>query len=254
MRLHGVRVWLTGASSGIGAALTRQLLEEGARVAASGRNEERLRALAGNVADREGRFLPVAFDARERQAAQAAAATINDAWGGLDWVILNAGDCEYLNPQQWDAELIKRVMDINFFGFTHCCEAALPLLQRANGRGLVAATASAAAYCPLPRAAAYGASKAALAHFLRCLEGSFPQLDFSLIYPGFVKTPLTDRNDFQMPFLWEADAAAREMVSGLIKRRSEIAFPRRLVWLLKLMAALPSPLRRRLMTKIAASA
>ncbi|TDO10490.1 MULTISPECIES: SDR family NAD(P)-dependent oxidoreductase [Halomonas] len=241
------RIWLTGASSGIGRALAERLLEAGHRVALSARSESALAELC----DGHDNALPLPLDVTDRQAVRLVGERLDAAFGGLDLVILNAGTCEYLDARDFDVELIERVFAPNFFGAIYGVEAALPLLRRARaegGRPLLAATSSAAAYLPLPRAEAYGASKAALSHFLESLRLDLATegIDVSLIHPGFVKTPLTERNDFAMPLRVSADAAATTILSGLASRRLDIHFPRRFTLLVKLAGILPAQLRHRL--------
>lgn len=240
------RVWITGASSGIGLALAQHALKNGARVAVSGRNRGALENINGG----DGQTLVLPFDVRDGEAAQAAAESMREKWGGLDWAVLNAGDCEYVNPREQDewggagGDAFSRMMEVNFLGAVRCAHAALPLLRQS--RGLLAAVSSTAALCPLPRAAAYGSSKAALSYFTRALEPHFPEVDFCVVSPGFVKTPLTDRNDFPMPFITSAEDAAAIIWRGIKARRNEVIFPRRLSWLLRAVTLLPSPLRRKL--------
>ncbi|WP_163577719.1 SDR family NAD(P)-dependent oxidoreductase [Halomonas faecis] len=246
------RIWLTGASSGIGLALARRLLTQGHRVALSARREAPLTELAGAG----NNALVVPFDTTDTQAVARAAERIDDAFGGLDLALLNAGTCEYLNARHFDMPLVARVLDANLYGTLHCLDAALPLLRRAraaNGRPLLAVTSSAAAYLPLPRAEAYGASKAALSHFMEALRIDLADegIDVSVIHPGFVKSPLTDRNDFPMPLRISAEAAAQAILEGLERRRLDIHFPRRFTLALRLLGVLPPGLRFRLGRRLA---
>lgn len=241
------RIWLTGATSGIGRALARRLLADGHRVALSARSESALAELAQGHPD----ALPLPLDVSDRAAVARAGEGIAEAFGGLDLALLNAGTCEYLEAGRFDVDLVERVFAPNFHGAVYCIDAALPLLRRARaegGRPLLAATSSAAAYLPLPRAEAYGASKAALSHFLESLRLDLHAegIDVSLIHPGFVKTPLTDRNDFAMPMRIESDQAAEAILRGLARRHLDIHFPRRFTLLVKLMGLLPPALRYRL--------
>lgn len=246
------RIWLTGATSGIGRALAERLLARGDRVALSGRDAAALEALAAG----HDNALALPLDVTDRVAVRDAGRQLEAAFGGLDLVILNAGTCEYLDAREFDTDLVERVFAANFHGAIHCIDAALPLLRRARtqgGRPLLAATSSAAAYLPLPRSEAYGASKAALSHFLEALRLDLDAegIDVSVIHPGFVRTPLTDRNDFAMPMRIEVDQAAEAILAGLARHRLDIHFPRRFTLLVKLAGILPAPLRYRLGRRLA---
>ena len=241
------RIWLTGATSGIGRALALRLLQRGHRVALSARGERELAELTAGYDN----ALALPLDVTDRAAVARAGETMAKAFGGLDLALLNAGTCEYLEARRFDVDLVERVFAPNFHGAVYCIDAALPLLRRARaegGRPLLAATSSAAAYLPLPRAEAYGASKAALSHLLESLRLDLHAegIDVSLIHPGFVETPLTERNDFAMPMRIPAEAAAKAILAGLTRRRLDIHFPRRFTLALRLLGILPPGLRFRL--------
>jgi len=240
------RIWLVGASSGIGEALARRLLEQGHRVALSARRREPLERLAAHYPG----ALVLPCDLTDPRSVHEAADTLGTHLGGLDVLLHVAGTCEYLDVRRFDPALVERVFAINFHGAVRVIDAALPLLRRAReqsgSRPLLAAVSSAAAYLPLPRAEAYGASKAALSHFLESLRIDLADegIDISLVHPGFVATPLTARNDFAMPMRIDADTAARAILDGLERRRLDIHFPRRFTTLVKLAGLLPPALRR----------
>lgn len=241
------RIWVTGASSGIGRALAVQLGLLGNTVIISGRKQEELEKT------REGcpeRISVIAFDVADRAANMSAAEKIKKDFGGLDVVVLNAGTCEYLDVKNFDSDLVRRVMDINYTGFVYGIEAALPLLRKGNDPYIVGMS-STVAYTGLPRAEAYGSSKAAIRHFLQSLRIDLDEekIDVSIICPGFVKTPLTDRNDFVMPMRISVEQAARYIINGMKKRKHEISFPPLFVFLLKFIAGLPSGIRHRLLVK-----
>ncbi|SHF65920.1 Short-chain dehydrogenase [Modicisalibacter ilicicola DSM 19980] len=242
------RIWLIGATSGIGLALARRLLDDGHRVALSARRREALEELTHG----HDQALAVPLDLTDRQSVREAGQQIDDAFAGLDLVIHNAGTCEYLDARRFDVDLIERVFATNFQGALYAIDAALPLLRRARdsdgSQPLFAAVSSASAYLPLPRAEAYGASKAALSHFLESLRLDLAgeKIDVSIIHPGFVKTPLTDRNDFSMPMRVSTDFAVEAILKGLEKRALDIHFPRRFTYGVKLMGILPPGLRRRI--------
>ncbi|AQU84633.1 MULTISPECIES: SDR family NAD(P)-dependent oxidoreductase [unclassified Halomonas] len=239
------RIWLTGATSGIGEALAKKLIAQGHQIVLSARNQEALNTLCEGHA----KAYPLPLDIGDRQAVLAAGEQIQQRVGALDIALFNAGTCEYLDAQHFDMALVERVFTPNLFGVLYCVEAALPLLRTARKEGKparLAATSSASAYLPLPRAEAYGASKAAISYFLESLRLDLDQegIDVSLIHPGFVKTPLTDRNDFPMPMQVSADAAADAIITGLIKGRLDIHFPRRFTYIVKCLGILPPVIRR----------
>lgn len=241
------RIWLTGATSGIGEALSRKLIAQGHHVVLSARNVEALEALC----EGHPHASYLALDISDRQAVLDAGETIRERLGALDLALFNAGTCEYLNAQQFDMDLVERVFKPNLFGTLYGVEAALPLLRAARQEGLparLAATSSASAYLPLPRAEAYGASKAAVSYFLESLRLDLDQegIDVSVIHPGFVKTPLTERNDFPMPMQVTAEQAADAIIAGLMKGRLDIHFPRRFTYLVKFLGILPPAVRRQI--------
>ncbi|RAR58173.1 short-subunit dehydrogenase [Onishia taeanensis] len=245
---HPQRIWLTGATSGIGRALAERLLDDGHRVALSARSAEKLQALT----EGHDNALAVPLDITDRAAVAAAGEQIMEAFGGLELALLNAGTCEYLDARDFDVDLVERVFAPNFHGALYTIEAALPLLRQARdidgSRPLLAATSSASAYVALPRAEAYGASKAALSYFMESLrlDLAAEDIDVSVIHPGFVKTPLTERNDFPMPMRVSVDTAVEAILKGLERRSLDIHFPRRFTYLVKLMGILPPGLRWRL--------
>lgn len=238
------RIWLTGATSGIGEALAKKLIAQGHQVVLSARNQEALNTLCEGHA----KAYPLPLDIGDRQAVLAAGEQIQQWVGALDIALFNAGTCEYLDAQHFDMALVERVFTPNLFGVLYCVEAALPLLRTARKEGKpahLAATSSASAYLPLPRAEAYGASKAAISYFFESLRLDLDHegIDVSLIHPGFVKTPLTDRNDFPMPMQVSANAAADAIITGLVKGRLDIHFPRRFTYIVKCLGILPPVIR-----------
>nr|WP_314615391.1 SDR family NAD(P)-dependent oxidoreductase [uncultured Pseudomonas sp.] len=243
------RCWLTGASSGIGAALALRLLEQGHQVALGARQAHSLAALATRF---PGQVLLAVGDLDQPEQVAQIAAQIEQAWGALDLVILNAGTCEYLEPGQFDPALVERVMRTNVNGTSHCLAAALPLLRRGRQPHLVV-MGSSVSWLALPRAGAYGASKAALRYLVESLRIDLvgEGIDVTLVSPGFVDTPLTRRNDFPMPQLWGAERAAAHVLARLPRRPLEIAFPGGFTRLLRLLGALPPAWRLALGRRIA---
>ena len=245
------RIWLTGASSGIGEALAIELLEAGHRLALSARRVAPLEALAKRYPQQ---VLVLPGDLGEAAQVRAIGAAIAEQWGALDSVILNAGTCEYLEVKAFDASLIERVLRANLLSVSYCIEAALPLLRLGNRPHLVG-TASSVTFLALPRAEAYGASKAGLRYLFESLRIDLAAegIDVSLISPGFVDTPLTAQNDFAMPMRWSVTKAARHIAQRLDKRPYEIAFPGPFIAALILLAHLPKRLQLALGKRLARS-
>jgi NAD(P)-dependent dehydrogenase (short-subunit alcohol dehydrogenase family) len=230
-------LWLVGASSGIGRCLVRQLVAEGWQVAASARSAGRLEELAAAAT---GTVRSYPLDVTDAVAVGATVAGIEADMGPIEVAILNAGDYEPMPLEQFDAALFRRLMEVNYMGVVHCLDALLPRLRgRASGQLLV--TASVSGYRGLPLAAPYGATKAALINLAESLQPELADagVRIRVINPGFVDTPLTRKNRFAMPFLMTAEQAAARIVRKLDGSGFEIAFPRRLVWLLKLFRCLP---------------
>lgn len=188
-----------------------------------------------------GRIVAFAADVTDASALGDAATQIEATLGPIDLAILNAGTHEPVDMTRPDMAVFERLLRVNVLGAVNGFAAVLPaMLTRKRGR--ICVVASVAGYRGLPTAAAYGASKAALINMAEAarLELAPRGIDVRLVNPGFVRTPLTDRNPFPMPFLMEADAAAERVWRGLEHgRRFEITFPRRFTWMLKLLRALP---------------
>ena len=243
------RIWLTGASSGIGAALAELLLQGGHRLALSARTATPLHALAERY---PGQVLVAAGDLSDATQVRAIGERIARVWGALDSVILNAGTCEYVDVQSFEAAMIERVVRANLFSASYCIEAALPLLRLGREPHLVG-IGSSVTYLPLPRAAAYGASKAGMRYLLEALRLDLAAegIAVTLASPGFVDTPLTQKNDFPMPMRWPVDKAARHIAERLEQRPYEIAFPGPFITILRLLAHLPKRLQVAIGTRMA---
>jgi NAD(P)-dependent dehydrogenase (short-subunit alcohol dehydrogenase family) len=235
--LSGKHILITGASSGIGRALALALARRGNRVIVAGRSLAALQTLAEAMPEQ---LIPLVWDVSDSAQSATVRNFVQAEFGWLDIAILNAGNCEYIERGEIDVELVQRVMAVNFFGAVHGAQALLPLLRRKPQRPYLLAVSSMSTYVPLPRAEAYGASKAALRYFFEALRVDIgAAVDISVISPGFVKTPLTDRNDFSMPSIIDVDIAVSRILQGMRKRQLHIAFPRRLGWALSLIRLLP---------------
>ncbi|MBN1956857.1 MAG: SDR family NAD(P)-dependent oxidoreductase [Desulfuromonadales bacterium] len=232
-----MKVLITGATSGIGRQLAQDYRRDGHQVWAVGRSQVELDQL-----EAQG-ISTLCLDLLDRQATVDGLAFLQS----LDLAILSAGSCEYIDIPDFDSALLARVMRINVETMAHSIEGLLPALKKGTAPRLVG-IGSSAAYLPLPRAEAYGASKAAIAYLINTLRVTLePEgVAVSLVCPGFVKTPLTDRNDFPMPFLVSVEEASRAIRTGIAKGRAEIHFPKIFTMAMKSLALLPEPLWRRI--------
>lgn len=228
-----MRILITGATSGIGRQLANDYHKDCHEVWAVGRNENALQQLM----DQGIHTLQVDLTNRTE--------TIEkfSSIGAVDLAILNAGTCEYVDLPEFDSALVARVMRANVESMAISIEAVLPLLRQ-GVRPHLAAVGSSAAYLPLTRSEAYGASKAAVEYMINALRIDLynENIDVSLICPGFVKTPLTDKNTFPMPFRVTTEEASRYIQKGIEKRRMEIHFPKRFTSLLKVLSVIPTSL------------
>lgn len=247
-----MNIWVIGASSGIGLEVAKQYAVQGHQVWMSARNET---LLAGVAAGHKG-LLPLPVDITDVQALKSAVSLIKYKSHSLDKVIINAGTCEYIDSYEVEKDKIRRVMETNFFGALNVVNAVLPLLRQTKAINPVfnpqlVFVSSSVTYQALPRAGAYGASKAALRYFAETLQADIVHegIDVRVISPGFVKTPLTDKNDFPMPFLLTADDAAQRMIKGLEGKKFDIHFPKRFTFGLKLLSILPDWIRLPLVAK-----
>jgi NAD(P)-dependent dehydrogenase (short-subunit alcohol dehydrogenase family) len=239
--------WITGASSGFGRALALQLAGAGATVAASARRADELDRLAAAAEGLPGRIAPFPVDVADDAAMARVCAGIEAAIGPLDLAIFNAGAHAPVGVESFDPAPYRRLMEINYMGVVNGIAAVLPRFIARRG-GQIAVVASLAGYRGLPQAAAYGPTKAALINLCEALKLDLDRLGVRIcvINPGFVKTPMTDPNEFPMPFLMPVETAARRIVEGLEKGAFEIAFPRRFAFFVKLARILPYALYFRL--------
>jgi NAD(P)-dependent dehydrogenase (short-subunit alcohol dehydrogenase family) len=230
---QGRRYWLVGASEGLGLALAQAMSRAGAELVLSARDEARL---AGAVAGLPGKARAVPCDVADTASVRRAA----EAAGEIDGVVFLAGVYWPMRAQDWDADRVEAMCDVNFTGCARVVGAVVPGMV-ARGRGHVVITGSLSGFRGLPGAVGYAASKAgvmALAESLYCdLRGS--GIDVQVANPGFIRTRLTDKNDFSMPFLMEPEAAAREMFELMNSDAFKKSFPMLFSWLFRLGQFLP---------------
>ena len=226
---------ITGATSGIGKALAEHAANSGYNVIACGRNENVLDSLSKHTNIQACQFDVTSLeDTREALRTQT-----------FDVAILNAGTCEYVDVDDFEPDMFRRVFEPNFFGVVNCVDAILPILKKGNK---VVIVDSMARLLPFTRSQAYGASKAALHYFTKSLEVDLHDkgIDVQAVSPGFVETPLTDKNDFEMPMKITASEAAKAMLKGIESNKQTIFFPRLFGLILRFMHILPTPIQKRL--------
>jgi NAD(P)-dependent dehydrogenase (short-subunit alcohol dehydrogenase family) len=242
---RGARVWLVGASTGIGRATASALHAHGASVWVSGRNAQALDAFAaahpGAVA------LPL--DVRDRALVNRAAAQVLEP-GAPDLVVYCAAHYRATSALHFDLEQMHMHQDVNYVGALNVAAAVLPAMLEQR-QGHISLVASVAGYRGLPRCLGYGPTKAALIHLAEglWLDLHARGLGVSVVNPGFVDTPLTAGNDFRMPALIGPHEAARTMIGGWERGRFEIDFPRRFTWPMRLLALAPFRLYQALLRK-----
>lgn len=234
---QGRRVWVVGASTGIGAAIAASLLDRGARVALSARRREPLEELASRNA---GNALVLPIDVTLPAEVREAFVELKARWGGADVVLLVAGSYRPMRAWEFDANWARALFELNVMGVMNVLSEVLPFCLEAC-EGHIAIVSSVAGYRGLPKALVYGPTKAAL---INLAEGLYLDLaprgiGVSVINPGFVKTPLTDDNDFDMPALITPAEAAAHTLLGLERGEFEIHYPKRFTRWLKLLRLLP---------------
>ena len=244
---HGRRVWIVGASSGIGAALARRLSGSGAVLALSARREDALREMA-----RAGEEI-IPFDVRDAAATRRAGERLLARWGRIDLVVYCAGVYTPMRAWEIDEHAVRESLEINLQGLYHLLGAVIPHFV-ARRSGAICLVASGAGYTGLPKALAYGPTKAAMINLAQILYTDLSPrgVGVYLVNPGFVATRLTAKNDFDMPALIGPERAAEEIVAGIRKGRFEIHFPRRFTLWMRLLSRLPDRIRFYLLKRAAA--
>lgn len=241
-------VWIIGASSGIGAALARELAGRGATLALSARRAEDLQNLARSLGDQHRVFPLDVVDADLMlQTSQA----IKSVYGRIDRAIFLAAAYMPMTLGALDLPAARKLVDVNIIGALNFIHAAMPVLKAQNRKAQIALCGSVAGYIGLPNGQPYSLTKAAMINLAESLYVECgDQIDVKLISPGFVRTPLTDKNDFHMPMMIEPEQAAKEIADGLLSNRFEISFPKKFTLLMRVMRLLPYRLSLYLTRKI----
>lgn len=246
-------LWISGASTGIGRAVALEAASRGYRLALTARRAELLEklkqeAIASGALETD--ILVVPGDVTDINSMQRVSQSISESLGTVDILLANAGGHIPSEGSRFDVAEYRSLFELNFFGVLNCIAAVLPQME-ARGKGLVAGVSSVAGYRALPTAAAYGATKSALTYFLESLRFDVEKrgISVTVVSPGFVRTPLTDKNDFPMPCLVEPEYAARVIMDGLEKKSLEIHFPKRFTYFLKFLRLLPQGLYHQLLRR-----
>lgn len=235
--------WITGASSGLGYHVAKNLAAAGWTVAATARGVDDLESLAADCLSLKGKVVPIPGDVTDQNAMSKIAAELISDHGGIALLILNAGIYLPLRASELKLADFDKTFAVNLSGVTNCLVPCLDHMREV-GRGQIAIVSSVAGYGGLPTSAAYGATKAGLTNMAESLKFDLDLLNIhiQIVHPGFIDTPATRSNPFPMPFLMEVEDAAGRLVGGLSSSGFEITFPKRFTWGLKLINLLPYPL------------
>ena len=230
------KIWITGASSGIGKSVAEKFANEGWKVAVSARRKELLDELAKNP-----NIVSFPLDVTNRNQINEVFENILDNFGELDICLFSSGTYEPKDEQNIDPDKIKNVINVNFIGVIDCVKSVERYFKDKKS-GHISIVSSISGYRGLPNSSGYGPSKAALTNFSESIYFDFKKFGVrvSVVSPGFIKTPLTHKNEFPMPFLKTPEYAAEKIFNGLVKSSAfEIHFPKGLTLTLKFLRILP---------------
>jgi short-subunit dehydrogenase len=235
-------VWITGASSGIGAALAKTYSQVGAKLLLTARNRQNLELTRSSLSAPEfAEIYPADVTSWEDMS------HLMDKFDSLesfpDTIILNAGTYKPMSVADFSSDSIRDIMDLNFHSVALALELLLPRMK-SRGTGHIAVVSSLAADKGFPFAGAYSASKCALVRLCESLQVELLDLGIhlSIVQPGFVSTPLTAKNKFPMPFMVGADDAASLIFKKLQKKHLSIRFPWQMSWIMRVISCLPGSL------------
>ena len=233
-----LKIFITGASSGIGQALAQYYAKEGAIIGLAARRADLLRKLKDSLPTETAIY---ALDVRDADALEKAAQDFIARFGSPDIVIANAGvSAGTLTENKNDLNTFKGVIDINLLGMVHTFQPFIESMKQAK-KGSLVGIASVAGVRGLPGAGAYSASKAAVITYLESLRVELlpDGINVTTIAPGYIKTPMTDINEYAMPFLMAPDIAAQKFAQAIAKKKRFIVIPWQMGWLAKIMRCLP---------------
>jgi len=241
-------IWITGGSTGIGKALAIRFANEGWNVAISARRENLLKELSNRFEN----ISPFPLDVTDKENCKNIFNQVKEKFGNIDICFFSTGTWDPKKEKDIDVEQIENVFKINFFGTVNSIKAVEEYYKNRN-EGTIAIVSSIAGYRGLPNSTGYGPSKSALNNLAESLYFDFGRhnVRVCLVSPGFIKTPMTDKNDFKMPFLKTPEFAADKIYDGLVNKKSfEIHFPKELTLTLKFFSILPYKLYFYLVKKL----
>ena len=233
-------IWITGGSTGIGKALAIKFADEGWNVAISARRENLLK----EISEKYENIFSFPLDVTDKSKCKEVFGNIKDKFDNIDICFFSTGTWDPKKEKDIDVEQMEKVFKINFFGTVNSIKAVEKYFKEKNS-GIISIVSSIAGYRGLPNSTGYGPSKSALNNLAESLYFDFKRFGVRvcLVSPGFIKTPMTDKNDFKMPFLKTPEYAADKIYDGLTNKNIfEIHFPKALTILLKIFSFLPSKL------------
>ena len=240
-------IWITGASSGIGKAVATKFAKNGWIVAASARREN----LLNELKEINENIYPFPLDVTDIDKCKLVASSIINQFKNIDICLFGTGMHDPKSEKKFNLEKVREIMEVNYFGTMNSINSIYDYFsEKKNGQ--ISIISSVAGYRGLPAAGAYCASKAALTSFAESLnfDMQMKNVRVSLVSPGFIKTPMTDQNEFPMPMIKSPEFAANEIYKGLtVKKSFEIHFPKAFTYFLKFLQILPSSIYFKLVSK-----
>ena len=241
-------IWITGASTGIGRSLAIKFAKNGWKVAISARRVE----ILDNISTQNENIFPFPLDVTNKEDCKKVFLEIKNKLKNIDICVFSTGTWDPKKEKEIDVDQIENVMKVNFFGTLNTIKSVEKYFKE-SGKGHISIVSSIAGYRGLPNSTGYGPSKSALNNLTESLYFDFKKygVRISLISPGFIKTPMTDKNDFKMPFLKTSEYAADKIYDGLVNTNVfEIHFPKQLTLILKFFKILPNWLYLKLVGKL----
>jgi len=240
-------IWITGASSGIGKALAIKFSKEGWNVAISARREN----LLEEIAKSNNNIYPFPLDVTNSEKCKSIFESVIKKTGEINISVFCTGIHDPKSEKKLNIEKIREIMEVNFFGTVNSINAVYDYYKEKKS-GQISIVSSVAGYRGLPAAGAYCASKSALSSFAESLYFDLKRFNVrvSLVNPGFIKTPMTDQNDFPMPMMKSAEFAAEQMFKGLTQKKAfEIHFPVAFTSMMKVLKVIPNGLYFKIVEK-----